>query len=146
MNRPLVGTAVIAMSHFDGDCYILLGKRTGSHQSGTWAFPGGHLEYGESFKQCVRRESKEEFDIELGPVSFLTAVNDIMPEGKHYVTVWMTAVVTNPTKARIMEPDKFTEFGWFKIYDLEDWPKPLMACTENLIKEYGFSDLVNLVC
>ena len=96
-------------------CKFLLGKRLGSHGAGTWALPGGHLEYGESFEECAAREALEETGLVLdeASVEFLTATNDVMAfepsppstkrlrqggegdaRGKHYVTIFMTARVS----------------------------------------------------
>jgi ADP-ribose pyrophosphatase YjhB (NUDIX family) len=61
-------------------------------QSGTWALPGGHLDFGESFETCAMREVLEETDLQVkdDSVRFLTATNDVMPsEHKHYVTIFM---------------------------------------------------------
>jgi 8-oxo-dGTP diphosphatase len=54
--RPKVGVAVIVVK----DTRILLGKRVNSHGSGTWQFPGGHLEFGEPIEDCAKRELFEE--------------------------------------------------------------------------------------
>ena len=61
-------------------------------QSGTWALPGGHLDFGESFETCAMREVLEETGLQVKDdrVHFLTATNDIMPsEHKHYVTIFV---------------------------------------------------------
>jgi 8-oxo-dGTP diphosphatase len=44
--RPLIGVSVIIIK----DNQVLLGKRKNSHGSGTWAFPGGHLEFNETIE------------------------------------------------------------------------------------------------
>jgi 8-oxo-dGTP diphosphatase len=67
--------------------------------AGTHQFPGGHLEYGESFADCAIREVLEETGLEIGDVKFLTATNDVMAdEGKHYVTVFVTCVIVGENK------------------------------------------------
>jgi 8-oxo-dGTP diphosphatase len=61
--------------------------------------PGGHLEHGESFAQTAAREVLEETGLVVGIVKFLTATNDVFKEeGKHYVTVFVTCVITGEEK------------------------------------------------
>ena len=67
--RPKVGVGVLVVSGSS----VLLGKRRGSAGAGTWATPGGHLEFGESWAQCAVREVQEETgltvtDVRLGMV------------------------------------------------------------------------------
>jgi ADP-ribose pyrophosphatase YjhB (NUDIX family) len=57
--RPKVGVAAIIIK----DGKVLLGKRKSAHGQGTWNFPGGHLEYGESWQDCAKRETMEEAGI-----------------------------------------------------------------------------------
>ncbi|MCS7091272.1 MAG: (deoxy)nucleoside triphosphate pyrophosphohydrolase [Limisphaera sp.] len=50
---------------------VLITRRAqGTHLAGFWEFPGGKREPGESFEACLRRELKEELDIEVevGPL------------------------------------------------------------------------------
>ena len=54
--RPQVGVGVLITK----DDLVLLMKRQNSHGDGTWAPPGGHLEYGETPEECAMRETQEE--------------------------------------------------------------------------------------
>jgi ADP-ribose pyrophosphatase YjhB (NUDIX family) len=60
------------------------------YNPGTWALPGGHLEFGETFENCAEREILEETGLAIRNIQFLTATNNVMPaENKHYVTVFV---------------------------------------------------------
>lgn len=76
--------------------------------------PGGHLEYGESFADCAKREVLEETGLQVGNVKFLVATNDVMEEGKHYVTVFVTCVIIGENK--VPQVRDFLTLD-FKLYD-----------------------------
>ena len=133
---------------------FLLGKRLGSHGAGTWALPGGHLEFGESFEECAAREVLEEtvLELDIDSVEYLTATNDVMPyetapskakeegsvRGKHYVTIFMTARVKaadwqaetmGMPEAELLEPEKCAGWEWVSWEELLRWSRPQMqAC------------------
>ncbi len=50
--------------------YLITRRYDESHQGGLWEFPGGKREENESLVDCLRREIKEELDldIEVGPL------------------------------------------------------------------------------
>lgn len=105
--RPGVGLAIIIVR--EGKC--LIGQRKGAHGLGTWGFPGGHLEWGESWEDCARREVREEAGIELKNICFAFATNDPMPDDdKHYVTIFMQA--DGIGIPRVMEPEKCAGWEW----------------------------------
>ena len=48
------------------DNRILIAKRRINDKlAGNWEFPGGTIEYEETPEECLRREMKEEFDIDV---------------------------------------------------------------------------------
>ena len=125
--RPKVGVGVYIM---DGKGNLLMTLRKTAHEPGTWCPPGGHLEMGESFLECCKREVMEEVGLELKDVEFLGAVNNIFSPEKHYVNIDFVAKGVSGTP-KICEPDKCAEMGW---YSLDKLPQPLMLPTANLFK------------
>ena len=127
INRPLVGIAVAVIR----DNRVLLGKRKNAHGSGTWAFPGGHLEFNESIEACARREVLEETGIRIKNLRYGPYTNDIFAdENKHYVTLFVTADYDSGTPM-VKEPHKCEKWGWFQ------WPPNVQPCflsIKNLLK------------
>ncbi|KAF7174153.1 hypothetical protein CNMCM5623_006657 [Aspergillus felis] len=118
--NPRVGVGVVVLNK---EGKVVLGKRKGSHGAGTWAFPGGHLEFGESFEACAVREVLEETGLAIHDVRFLTATNDVMEaEGKHYITVYVGALVKEDNaQPQILEPEKCDEWRWISWGDVRSW-------------------------
>lgn len=126
-NMPRVGVGVIVLRNG----LVLLGKRKGAHGAGTWALPGGHLEYGEAVEHCAKREVKEETGLAIYPVARGPYTSDVFAEeGKHYVTLFVVAR-SGPGEPRILEPDRCEKWQWFRWSEL---PRPLFAPLESLIR------------
>ena len=57
--------------------------------SNRWLVPGGHVEYGESFVDTVRREVKEETALDVADIEFLGIDQNIFPkefkEKRHFI-------------------------------------------------------------
>ncbi|KAF7592741.1 hypothetical protein BBP40_012499 [Aspergillus hancockii] len=125
---------------------VLLGKRKGSHGAGTWALPGGHLEFGETFENCAEREVLEETGLSIKNIQFLTATNNVMAaENKHYVTVFVSgSIYGEDEKPKLMEPEKCEAWKWVS------WDEIVSLAQKELKGEIDekrklFSPLVNLV-
>ncbi|KFN43663.1 nucleotide triphosphate diphosphatase NUDT15 [Arenimonas oryziterrae] len=124
-DSPRVGVGVIVMR----DGKVLLGERIGSHGAGTWALPGGHLEFGESVEDCARREVREETGLVLGTLRAAPYANDLFAaEGKHYVTLFVVAHSADGEPV-LSEPEKCLRWDWFRW---TDFPAPLFAPLETL--------------
>lgn len=124
-NRPKVGIGVFVWK----EGKFIVGQRLGAHGAGSWSIPGGHLEFGESWETCAKREVLEETGMIINDVRFLAATNDIFPdEQKHYVTIWVESdwIKGEPT---IAEPDKLVKLGWRTFKTL---PEPLFLPWQQL--------------
>lgn len=130
-DRPKVGVGVMLRN----DGKILLGKRKNAHGEGSWSFPGGHLEFKESWEACAKREVFEETGLEIKNLQFATATNDIFEkEGKHYITIIIIADYA-VGELQLKEPDKCEAWEWFSW---ENLPEPLFVPIQNLLK-VGFN-------
>jgi len=123
--RPKVGVGVAVIK----EGRVLLGKRKNAHGDGTWAFPGGHLEYQECWEDCAIRETLEETGLRIKNVRYGTVTNDIFQEEqKHYVTIVMLADY-DFGDVNLMEPDKCERWEWFEWDRL---PQSIFMTIQNL--------------
>ncbi|KAG8382954.1 hypothetical protein BUALT_Bualt05G0133700 [Buddleja alternifolia] len=124
---PEVGVGVFLLK----DNRVLLGRRRRTViGSGTFAVPGGHLEFGESFEDCAIRELKEETGLDITGVELVTVTNNVLSEPKpiHLISVLVRAVLADPNQTPVnVEPEKCDGWDW---YDSKNLPKPLFGHLE----------------
>jgi 8-oxo-dGTP diphosphatase len=126
--RPHVGVNVFILR----DGKVLFGKRKGSHGEGSWAPPGGKLDFGEDLFECARREVKEETGMEIEDLKLGPYTNDYFEKDKlHYITVYISAMKSHG-EPKVLEPHKCTEWKWFEWDKL---PNELFLTIQNLKKQ-----------
>jgi 8-oxo-dGTP diphosphatase len=126
--EPRVGIGVMILK----DNQVLLARRRGSHGAGEYAFPGGHLEYMESFADCAKRETREECGVEITNIRFQFLRNLTEYAPKHYVHIALIADWGSGEPA-VLEPDKAESWQW---YELNHLPSPLFATYLQAIHHY----------
>ncbi len=128
---PKVGIGVMIIK----DGKVPLARRKGAHGSREYAFPGGHLEFGESYEDCAKRETREETGMEITNVRFQFLANLKKYSGKHYVHIGLIADWKSG-EPKNMEPQKAGEWKW---YALDNLPKPLFESCRIAFESYKTS-------
>ncbi|GER29841.1 Nudix hydrolase [Striga asiatica] len=121
--KPEVGVAVFLLK----GGRVLLGRRRTAVGCGTFALPGGHLEFGESFEDCAVREVKEETGLDITEIEVMTVTNNVLSEPKplQVIAILMRAKLADPNQTALnLEPDKCDGWDW---YDWDNLPSPLFG-------------------
>jgi mutator protein MutT len=111
---------------------ILIARRLpGKHREGMWEFPGGKQEDGETLRQCLVREIREELDILVQPLSLVMTSAHEYPE-KRVVLYFFDCMQLSGTP----RPVQGQELRWVKPADLIDleFPPPDRSVVERLIR------------
>ncbi|XP_075496079.1 nudix hydrolase 1-like [Primulina tabacum] len=112
---------------------VLLGRRRTAVGFGTFALPGGHLEFGESFEGCAVREVKEETGLDITGMELVTVTNNVLSEPKsvQLIAVLLRAVLSDSDQTPInLEPEKCDGWDW---YDWDHLPRPLFPPLETVV-------------
>ncbi len=126
--KPAHGQQVISCVAFihkiiDNKPHVMLAKRSETKKflPGKLEFPGGHIDFGEQLVIGLKREIKEEMDIdiELGmPFSAFTYVNEV--KGSHSVEIVYFARLAHPEKDILLNPADHSEIIWVSEDTIND--------------------------
>lgn len=117
---------------------VLLLRRTKKCQcgmKGIWSRPGGTVEFGETVEESIKREIKEELDIDIELFGPNTYYDDIRVEDnikKHWVACGCFAKIISG-ELKNLEPEKHDKLGWF---ELDNLPENIVAYTKISIDEF----------
>jgi 8-oxo-dGTP diphosphatase len=106
-------------------------------EHGRWDPGAGGLKHGQTLEGNVRRELKEEYDVEPLRLEFVGYRDVFRQLDDGTPTHWLAmdfAVKVDPLKLRIKEPDTFDDSGWFTLDAL---PNPLHSQFDTFLQLYG---------
>jgi len=128
-NPKIVIAAVIEK---DG-CILIARRKQGKQHPGSWEFPGGTLEEGETYEQCLKRELQEELAI-TAEVDNLICISeyDYTPDFTIRLLAYRVTTISGTFKLNDHE-----EIQWVRPKDLAnyDFPEADKPIVEKLINE-----------
>lgn len=160
-----VAVDAIVFGYQNGQLYVLLIQQKFGSAESYWALPGGLVKNDESLKDAVKRELKEETNVEVNYFEQLfTFGDDINRDPRNRVISVAYFALVDPSKLEIVASSDADKAQWFQINEI-----PKLAFDHNLIlkkaierlkaklsyepigfdllpKEFLFSELENLYC
>jgi len=124
----------------DGQVLLLRRFNTG-YQDGNYSLVAGHLDGGETTKQCIIREASEEAGIVVNPedLEVIHTMHRLAPD-REYFDIYLrtekwTGDLTN------MEPDKCDELKWYNMDGLPNNMLPeVKLALENINKNVHYGE------
>lgn len=112
---------------FDGDGRVFLGKFREKFQK-KWSIPGGKIDFKETPLEAVKREVKEETNIDLESVEFFRC-GAFTIDFLH--VVYLDFIASCPEGSEIRINDEFSTWGFFGLDEIEELD--LIAETKDLL-------------
>lgn len=107
---------VVAGAVFDKTGLVLIAQRPpGKHMAGSWEFPGGKLQTGETPPAALKRELKEELDIDVLAASPVTQCVHDYPDRRVLLDLWRISKYVGIPKSMDAQA-----LRWVKLEDLDD--------------------------
>jgi len=110
--NPVVGVAGIILND---KRQILLGRRNRGEYAGHWCIPCGYVEYHEDVYDAVRRELKEESNLDIEVVKPFTVQSNFHDPDMHSVGIWFLVRITGGSASA---GDDLDELVYFDLTDL----------------------------
>jgi len=117
-DRPFLGVGAIIVR----DGKVLLARRGNPPLKGEWSIPGGLVEVGETSRQAIVREVREETGLEVEPTKLVEVFERILRDHEsrveyHYVLIdYLCRIISGNARAA----SDVDEICWASVSDLEN--------------------------
>ncbi|MEK6628467.1 MAG: (deoxy)nucleoside triphosphate pyrophosphohydrolase [Bdellovibrionota bacterium] len=121
INKKIIEVVALALTCSTDGKFLLARRGPGHSGAGSWEFPGGKIESGESQKQALIREINEELGFDLSPLGIkFIAENTYEYKDQHQnklvkIYLWSAQIVDKP-EFKLVDHDKL---DWFMIEEIK---------------------------
>ena len=140
LEKPAIGVGVVIV---EGD-QVLVVQRGKDPGAGTWAFPGGRLELGETLAEAAVREAHEETGLTVDPGDVIAVMDFIDTDGQgnvrfHYVLI---DILAQRVGGKLRPGDDSVDVRWVGLAGLGDLPMAprMVKVIEQVLSDQGDSD------
>lgn len=102
----------------DGDRYLVGQRAAHKSQGGLWEFMGGKIEPGETFKEALARECREELDLAIEDAHVIDSVVHAYPEK----TIRLTLLECRPKAGSVPRALEHQAIKWVTAAEMKDLP------------------------
>jgi len=118
-SRPVVGVGAVIVDRGR----VLLVRRANEPLKGQWSLPGGAVDVGETLREAIRREVREETGLEIEPRDIVEVLDRISsdPDGRtrfHYVLI---DFICDPVGGTLCRASDAAEAAWVEIAAVADY-------------------------
>jgi len=118
---------IVAAAVIKNNGKVLIAQRPASYHMGLkWEFPGGKIEPGEDAASCLKREIKEELDLDIEVGSELMVVEHQYPDRKVVLHCHWCRYLRGEAKALECVSFKWVSAGEMKSYDFAEADRPVV--------------------
>lgn len=128
--NPVVGVAGIVLND---QKQILLGRRRKGPYAGNWCIPCGYVEYYEDVYDAVRRELKEESNLDIEIEKVFTVLSNFHDPDMHSVGIWFFVKIVG---GHLSAGDDLDELAYFELTDLPALAFPTDQKALELLRQY----------
>jgi len=101
------------------DKYLLTKRKSPKKEWNKWQFPGGGLEFFENLEQAVKREIKEETNLEILETKFIPKVFEIIrPKDNWHGLLFVFLCFPKQDNFSVKLNSEASEYGWFDFNNI----------------------------
>ncbi|PIP65362.1 NUDIX hydrolase [Candidatus Peregrinibacteria bacterium CG10_big_fil_rev_8_21_14_0_10_49_16] len=130
----------VSLILFRDSCVFLLQRQNTGYEDGKYCFIAGHKEQGETVKQAMVREAKEEADLDITERELVLSHFTHRHAQGHERAAFFFTIPNFTGEPRNAEPEKCSHCDWFPLKNLPEMMPYMRTTLDRYLEGHLYSD------